>query len=52
MIRLLQRVPVRYNPRRPRLSVLHAQPNLPVFVVFAAAAVGLYFGARGVFRPR
>jgi len=47
-----RRVLVRYNPRRPQDSVLHAQPNLAVFVIFAAAAVSFFVGAWGVSRPR
>ncbi len=45
-------VRVRYNPRRPQDSVLHAQPNLTVFVIIAATAVCLFVGVRGVFGPR
>lgn len=43
------RVLVRYNPRRPQDSILHAQPNFAVFVIFAATVVCLLVGARGVF---
>jgi hypothetical protein len=44
-----QRVLVRYNPRRPEESVLHAQPNVAVVMILAGACVGLYVGGRGVF---
>ena len=47
-----RRVQVRYNPRRPQDSVLHAQPNFAVFVIGAAAVVCLVVGVRGVFGPR
>lgn len=44
------RVRVRYNPRRPQDSVLYPQPNLAVMIIFAAALVVLYLGARALFR--
>ena len=46
-----KRVLVRYNPRDPRRSVLHAQPNVAVFVIAAVAAVTLFVGARRLFWP-
>ena len=36
-----RRVRVRYNPRQPKDSVLHAQPNLAVVLVFTIAVVTL-----------
>jgi hypothetical protein len=36
------RVRVRYNPRRPGDSVLHAQPNLAVFLISTIAVVTLF----------
>jgi len=47
-----RRMLVRYDPRRPQQSVLHAQPNFAVFVILAAAAVMLFAGVRGVFELR
>jgi hypothetical protein len=44
-----RRVPVRYNPRRPQASVLHAQPNLAVLVISVATAVCLFVGANELF---
>jgi hypothetical protein len=43
-----RRVLVRYNPRRPQESLLHAQPNFAVFVILAATAVCLFVGVRGL----
>ena len=46
-----RRVRVRYNPRRPGDSVLHAQPNLAVILIFAIAVATLVvFFERGTVR--
>jgi len=47
-----RRVLVRYNPRRPQESALHAQPNAAVVVLFVATAVSLFVGARDLFGAR
>ena len=44
-----QAVRVRYNPRRPQDSVLHAAPSASVWVILAVALVFLYVGARDLF---
>lgn len=43
-----RQVRVRYNPRRPDVSVLYAQPNLAVVLLFLVALVDLWFGSRGL----
>ena len=44
-----QPVLVRYNPRRPQDSVLHAAPSASVWVILAVALMFLYLGARDLF---
>jgi hypothetical protein len=47
-----RRVRVRYNPRRPEDSVLHAAPSASVWIILVVALFFLYVGARDLFLQR